>query len=579
MTDTGERRAQHLLESDTSVRRAIVRALEEAGVDTVFGMPGGYTHVIFDALYDHSETIRVVLVREESLASVMAQAYGRLTGRPAVVMGQGPFVLAAAPGIIEGRLSHTPMLVITDTSVEERFAHHGGYQSGSGEYGSWDAVGAFRAISTTVLEARGGSQTVQAVQLGIKHALTEPGSATVVVPLDSLRGRVGPASVPTLYNSGEYLTGARPEAPAADLARAVAAIDASERPVIIAGQGVNVSGAQAQLQELAATIGAPVVTTGGGKGAIAEVDPLSLGVFGTTGTGGANAAVSTADLLLVVGSRLAPSDAANENPELIDPTRQTLVQIDIDARNLSWVWPVTIPLLGDGGATMRRLREELAAGERAKVDRPARLRAIEALRTKTEPDPEPTEGETALLPQQLIRVLEERIPEDALVCCDAGENRLFMSHYFRTRRAGTFMQPSGVGLMGYAIPAAMAAKLVHPDRTAVAVCGDGGFAMTMNGLMTAIEEDLPIVVLALNNRSLGWVRHGQEGRTIASEFGDFKLAEIARSIGCEASAVTTLDELGPALDAAFASGATTVVEIAVSREESFERVQSPLARH
>jgi acetolactate synthase-1/2/3 large subunit len=570
--------ARPLLDREVSVRRAIVHALEDGGIDTVFGMPGGYTGVIYDAMYEQRDHLRVVLAREESLASVMGQAYGRLTGRPALVMGQAPFILAAAPGILEARLSHTPLLVITDTSVEARFAHHGGYQSGSGEYGSWDALEAFRAISTMTTLARGGAQTVQAVQLALKHALTGPGSATVIVPIDALRGRVGPESVPALYSTTEYLPTRPAAAPAEHIGEARDVIDRSSRPVIVAGQGVNVSKAHTELLALAEAIAAPIVTTAGGKGAVAETAELALGVFGTYGNEAANGAVAEADVLVVVGSRLSPSDAANENPALIDPRRQSIIQIDIDPLVLSWIWPVACPLLGDAAATMSALRSALADGARARLDRSELLSLLDGYRARQAPDPAPGD-DPDVMPQQVIRALERSLPAGAFVCCDAGENRIFMTHYFRTAAAGTFLQPSGVGCMGYAIPAAMAAKLVHPDRAAVAVCGDGGFAMTLNGLMTAIEEDLPIVVVVMNNRSLGWVRHDQTGRVFASEFDDFDLAAICRAIGCEGVRVTRAAELEPAMEEAFASGGTAVVEVLVSREESFRRVQSELVRH
>ena len=134
------------------------------------------------------------------------------------------------------------------------------------------------------------------------------------------------------------------------------------------------------------------------------------------------------------------------------------------------------------------------------------------------------------------------LPDDAIVTCDAGENRIMMTHFYQTKQAGGFLQAAGSGPMGFAIPAALAAKLVHPDRPVVAVCGDGGFAMTMNGLMTGIEQDIPIINVVFNNQALGWVLHG--GGPFAAEFADFDHAAIARAMGCNGVRVTDPAALG-----------------------------------
>jgi acetolactate synthase-1/2/3 large subunit len=191
---------------------------------------------------------------------------------------------------------------------------------------------------------------------------------------------------------------------------------------------------------------------------------------------------------------------------------------------------------------------------------------------------ESTSGEAPLLPQRVIRELADALPADAIVTCDAGENRLFMMHHFQTRSAGSFLQPAGTGGMGYAIPAALAAKLLHPDRPVVAVCGDGGFAMAMNGLLSAVENELPIAVVVFNNQALGWVLHGQGDRPIASALGAFDYAAIAAAAGCDSHNVTTAAELNAGLEEALSARRPTVLDVATSLRSSFTSVLSPLAR-
>jgi len=181
-----------------------------------------------------------------------------------------------------------------------------------------------------------------------------------------------------------------------------------------------------------------------------------------------------------------------------------------------------------------------------------------------------------VLPQRVIKELQKAVANDAIVTCDAGENRIFMTHFYQTKAPGTFLQPAGVGGMGYAIPAALAAKLVYPQRQVVAVCGDGGFAIGMNGLMTALEEHIPIVTVVFNNSALGWVKHGQGERNIACDFADFDHAAIARAMGCNGSRVEEPRQLEPALREALASDKPTVVDVHTSLSESFVKVTSPL---
>jgi acetolactate synthase-1/2/3 large subunit len=570
--------ATKLFDTDVPVREGIVMALKDAGIDTVFGLPGGHTSVIFDALHDHRDEIRTVLVREESLAGVMAQVYGRLTGRPGVAIGQAAFLLGASAGALEAHLSSYPLVLLTDISVDGKFAHHGAYQSGSGEYGSWDAQAAYAGFTTRAMVARGSSQTVQAVQLALKHATAVAGgSVALLFPLESLRGRVGPDGVPAVYTASSYSTPDRAVPGEAAIARVVGCIADAQRPVVIAGNGIHRGRAYQQLQRFAEAFALPVVTTAGGKSAIPEIHPLALGVFGNFGGPAANAAVSQADLIIAVGTKLAPSDTANGNPALIDPRRQAIIHVDAEERNIGWTYPVTAALAGDAAVILDLLAASGAASDQVRGDRHDRA---DSLRLEHGFFAIPDEAATAGLPEMptLISELARALPSEAIVCADAGENRIFLTHYFQTKSAGSFIQPAGVGAMGYALPAAMAAKLVYPDRPCVAVCGDGGFAMAMNGLLSAIEERIPIVVVVFNNSCLGWVYHGQRGRTIASEFGDFDYAAITRAMGCTSFRASTTADFSAALESALKeTDRPAVIEVTVGRERTFLDVTSPLA--
>jgi len=573
-----------LLKEEVSVPEAIVRVLEETGIDMVFGMPGGNTLLIFDALYDHRSAIRTVLVRHESLASVMAEVYGRLTGKPGVAIGQGAFMLANAfLGTLEARLGCSPMLLLADLSDNSPFSHHAPYQAGTGEYGTWDARQSFAGVTKLTMVAQEPVQAVQSTQLAIKHALAgERGPVALLYHSTSLKGIVGPESRPSLYPTQSYLSSSRPLiADETAIEAAAQALAKARQPVIIAGNGVRISQAYKELQTLAELIGAPVTTTASGKGVFPETHELAVGVFGNFGLPLANAIVREADVVLVVGSKLSPSDTINENPRLLNPKRQIMIQTDIEPKNASWTFPCEHVIIGDASVTLSQLTETIrnSGGLSHETLRLGREKIAEGRREYGYFNPpEFGSNEVPILPQRIIAELHKAVSADTFITCDAGENRLFMTHYFQTKRAGTFIQPASIGGMGYAIPAALAVKLIDPNRQVVAVCSDGGFVMSMNGLVTAYEERIPIVTVVLNNRALGWVKHGQKGRTIASEFADIDHAAIARAIGCRGVRIEEPGQLRGALSEALTSNEPTVLDVVTSLKPSYEDVMSPLAK-
>jgi acetolactate synthase I/II/III large subunit len=571
-------------DTDIRVGEAVARVLEEAGVDMIFGIVGGDSWMLFDALNEHRDTIRAVTVREESLAGVMAEVYGRLTGRPGVVYGQGAWVISnALLGTLEAKLSSSPMLLLADLTDGHPFAHHGFYQTGAGNYGGFDAKTTLDGVTKRTTVVTEGPQAVQSVQLAIKHATSgERGPVAVLFSSRALKSKVGPGSVPALYPTARYIEQHRPPAPDHDIEALVARLARAQAPVIYAGNGVRISGAFRQLQELAERWGIPVATSSGGKGVFPEKHDLALGVAGHYGTPLANHTIAGADLLLVLGSKLAPTDTANESLSLIDPGRQDIVQVDIEPRNAAWTYPVDQSLIGDIAATLDRL------GHLDRKARPAALAARDRtdviVRSRREHgwfDDEASLDDTVpLLPERVVKVLNDALPDDAMVTCDAGENRLFMMRYFQTARAGNFLQSAGVGGMGYAIPAALAAKLVDPSRPAVAVCGDGGFGMSMNGIMTALEQQIPIVVVVMNNNVLGWVYNGLGKRHITAELGEYDFGAVARAMGAGGTRVSTPEEFAKAVTQAIAENRPYVIDVAVGLHpgHTYLKTVSPLMK-
>ncbi|HEX3990811.1 MAG TPA: thiamine pyrophosphate-binding protein [Acetobacteraceae bacterium] len=554
------------------------RVLHEAGIEYVFGISGGHTGRIVSGLAKYQNSVKMMMVREESLAGVMAEVYGRLTRRPGVLIGQGPWVLGnGLIGTMEAYLSSSPMLLLTDFSDATGFHLHAPYQQATGDYGSWDARRAFSGVTKQVMQAHEPVAAVQATQLAIKHAMAgQPGPVAVLFAQDALGGKVEMDARPVLYPTRHYLPPAPPPADTDAVEAAADALLAAKNPVVIAGNGVRIAQGYDALHALAEAAGLPVCTTAAGKGTFAETHPLALGVFGTFGTPAANACLAEADLILAIGTKLGPSDTAWENKDLLDPTRQTFIQIDVEPKNASWNFPAEHVLIGDATVVLRQLLRAVEA-KSAGPRRAGAVRRVAAWRAEKGyfNDPKYLSDEAPLLPQRVIGEIAKALPPEGIVTCDAGENRILMTHYYQTKKAGGFLQAAGSGPMGFAIPAALAAKLVNPNSPVVAVCGDGGFAMTMNGLMSAIEHDIPITVVIFNNNALGWVHHG--AGPFAAEFKDFDHAAIARAMGCEGERITEPVALAPALKRAIASRVPTVLDVRTSMSVSFRDITSPLA--
>jgi acetolactate synthase-1/2/3 large subunit len=572
--------------AEIDVPHALVHVLEEAGIEFVFGMPGGDTGRIFDALYD-SSAVRTILVRHEQTGSVMAEMYGRLTGKPGVVMGQGIFLACNALfGPLEAVKGASPMLILGDFTDMAPFMHHAPYQAGTGEHGNHDLRNLFASVTKYTAAVWEPKQAVQTLQLAIKHATTgSPGPVAVVFSSRSLAGTVKAYRPPRLLATARYLAHGVTRPAADDVARIAQALLGAASPVIIAGNGVHAARAWAPLARLAEAAGIPVATTATGKSAMAETHPLALGVFGNWGQAVANEVVSSADTVLVVGSRLSPTDTCFENPELLDADRQTFLQIDVEPLQIGRHYPVAAAIVADARLALDALAIEVEARVSPAQREAARRRREHLGELKSLhryfAEPEQRLDDVPLRPERVISELGARLGERGLVTMDAGANRLYMTHYFQSRGAGTVYQPSSIGGMGYALPAALGAKLAAPERDCVAVCGDGGFAMTMNALLTAAQHRIAVTTVVLNNGVLGWVKDGQRrrgNRFIASELGKLDYARMAQSMGCRGTRVESLAELSQALDGVRGAQEPVVLDVVTTEHAPFWQVQSPLAK-
>jgi len=557
-------------------REILCDILIESGVEYVFGVPGGGAWLIFDSLFDRQDKIKVILARHEQGAACMADMYGRLTGKPGILIGQGAFIGSSGLfGIIDAYLGSAPMIVLTDESGTdfmqptkyESFAHHALYQCGTGEYGNFDLLSILRSASKYTAMAATPKEAVQGLQLAIKHATTgRPGPACVIMRASSIAGEVDPKKPPRLHKLKGYISKNVCLAPEIEIERTLTLLSSAKHPIIIAGGGIHTSKAYDELIQIAELFCMPVATSYKGKSTFPETHSLSLGPMGAFGQCTANTSIGEADLLLVIGCKLSPMDTFWERQDIIDPERQTIIQIDIDSRNAGWVFPVEISLIGDVKAIMQQIID-MSIDVKENFDN----RITSLAQRKSElgffKHPALYSDSTPIMPERLVKSLQDNLEPSAIIALDAGNNRVWMTHLFKCRHPATIFGPSGIGGMGWAPPASLAAKLVHPDRTCVSVSGDGGFMMSLHVLSTSREYDLPVIFVVMNNSALGMVMHSQGERIIASELVETNYAEIAQAFGCEGIRVDKPQDLAPAINKAVTSKRSTVIDVVINHDE------------
>ena len=562
--------------------QGVVKILEEADLEYVFGMPGGYMGKLYDGLLESN--LKPILVRHEQIGSIMAETYGRLTGKPGVFTAQGAWTVSnGMMGLIEGVQGASPMLVLTDMTDNAPYSHHGSYQVGTGEYGGYDVKKAIESSTKYSTVVNHPNQAIQSVQLAIKHATDRnPGPSAVVFHSAAINGDVEPEGSPTIYHTDNYLFKSSYKQDEKDLVNVLEILKEAKTPFIIAGNGVKVADAYKEVEKFSDLTGIPVGTTAQGKSAIRENHPNAVGVIGNWGQESGNNLLGQADVILVLGSKLAPTDTCNHAKELIDPERQKIIQVDIETKNSSWTVPVDIPVIGDVKNVLEQMIDLINEREELVDENEINNRARFIKEVKKEYNymyaPEMESENTPLKPQRVVKELNEYSDENTLITLDAGENRVFMVHYFETKSSGSILMPGSAGGMGYALPSALAAKLVYPNKTVIAFAGDGGFAMTMNGLLTAVQYNIPVICIVLNNSSLGWVKNAQDEEKIASEFVETDFSAIAQSMGCFGTIVKKPGELKNALNQAKESGKPAVIDIRSTDTESYKKVMSKLAK-
>lgn len=546
----------------------VVKTLIDSGVTRGFTLPGLGVTWSLPAFHDHRDEFDVVLCRNEWIASIMTQAAGRLTGRPHVLMGQGPWITTMGSlGIIEAHFAGTPMVTLTETSCYDGFGQMGVYQTMTGDYGGANALASLKPITKYATYATSPEEAIFGVQMAVKHAsLPRTGPTAVVMKTPIIRAEMQEPAKPALYPSEGYLayTPARPDTEA--VAKLAGLLDAAKRPVIVAGNGVNAAEAGPRLQALAEQAGIMVVTSYNAKGVIAELSDICAGMLGTWGHKAANRVLAEADLVVMLGASMGPDYTRFRDPGLIRPGDQTLVQVDVDPRNAGWVYPVDLAITGDAGDVVKMLAEIGLS----RADSASRTKAGMEIKTRTGYHDLPSlpSAQGTVHHSDVVRGLQDFLGPDDLVALDAGAQRIWATFGLRMPYPGQLMVPGGTGVMGWSPPAATAAKLVRPDKRVTSLVGDGGMMMTVQTLPTAVQQELDVVYLVSNNSGLGMVRDNLGDKRIAVDFNNVDFAKVSEGMGAKGLTVYHPDEIRDALEEAHKIGGPVVVDVKVDPDAS-----------
>ncbi len=547
----------------TTGAEILVEALVYEGVDKIFGYPGGAVLHIYDELWRARDCITHYLVRHEQGAVHMAEGYARATGRVGVVLvTSGPGATNAVTGIANAYMDSTPLVVITGQVPRHLI--------GTDAFQEVDTVGITRPCVKHNYLVRDVRDLAGVVREAFHLARSgRPGPVVVDIPKDVSAAH---ADYSRLDHVGFPFSAESPPLDCEAAGRAMAELLNAQRPVVYAGGGIANSGAGEQLRLFAEALRLPVAPTLMGLGGFPSSHPLCLGMLGMHGTYAANMAVAECDLLLALGVRF--DDRVTGKLATFAPQAR-VIHVDIDPANIGKNVAPALALAADVKQALQEFLR-LASQDQQQLQQAIESRSAwwERIRSWQRSQPLRFSGsQNQIKPQSVVRELHRLTNGAAIITTDVGQHQMWMAQFYPFTRTRQLITSGGLGTMGFGLPAAIGAKLACPDELVVAVVGDGGFQMTNQELATAIQYDIPVKVVIMNNGYLGMVRQWQEmfyDRTYSevdiSVAPDFvKLAEAYGAAGFRAERP---EELSDALTAALDHKGVTVIDVAVSKEEN-----------
>jgi acetolactate synthase-1/2/3 large subunit len=549
--------------------QALIESLKREKVDVIFGISGGALLPIHEVLCDSG--IRHILSRHEQGAAHAADGYARASGRAGVCMAtSGPGATNVVTGLANAYLDSSPLIALTG-QVNTKSANTS-YMIGRDAFQEADIIGITTPITKYNCQVKSAAQIPKAVKTTFYIATTgRPGPALIDIPKNTQTGKAEMNFSEKLQIRG-YKPNTEPHP--IQVKKAVKLLLNADSPMILAGGGVIISNASPELLEIAELLMMPVATTFMGKSCFPENHPLSMGNIGMHGTMLANHMILEADVLLAVGTRF--QDRSTGNLDSFCPDAK-IIHIDIDAAEIGKNVKVEVPIVADAKPTLRIIRQQLIHKIKKKEDTPWVNKVKEA---KEKFLNEMDLGKCELSSPKLLKELRKLLPENAIIATEVGQNQMWAALHFQTFKPRTFISSGGLGTMGFGFPAAIGAKVACPSSPVVDIAGDGSFRMTEQELGASVTEDIPVIVVILNNSMLGMVAQWQRlfygGRYSGVKLGNVPdFTKLAQAYGAEGTRVESMKEFSEAIKKALNTEVTTVIDVPIGPEDDVWPMMPP----